>query len=792
MTQTEQHSKKQLSLGVLLLRLVFSIYLFVTVIVTSAQMYSDYRLEKHSIQSTLSSYQEIYGESVATALWNLDTEQLKATLDGASELQEIAGILLYDSDGFTLYHSGVAPKTAEDNALESKRESELFSEALNISFSEKEIGTLYLYSSNRIVFDNVKYNFLFILINALIKTAALWVLFLWAFKKYLVGALDEFIAKMKATDLDNLDQADLEESSSRLLNSRELSFLDQVFGSLRRRLKHSKQELDDINASLEETVNKRTELLQRQQRVMESMSQQAHIGAWEYDVESETTFWSDTTRQIFGVDKYFEPSQRATLSFFSEAEAAKLGELERKAIQEGTPWEEELIITTAQGKEVWVASTGEAEIRDGRCVRLFGSFQDIDQRVRTAAELKTAKDKAEEADELKTGFLTSLSHEIRTPMNGIVGMLNVLLSNDLSHEQAEQVRVSLKSAESLMALLDDLLDISKIESGHFELELVDFDLRQLFDDQVSLWRTKADQKGIRIDLDLHDLYTNVVNGDPHRIQQITSNLLSNAIKFSSDGTITVATSLEPHESYDVLTIAVSDQGCGIPEPKQRIIYDSFARADFQRTGELGGAGLGLTIVKELTKMMDGSITLESKEGEGSTFTVRLEVGHAKDQAPASTSETLAHVEAPSSDSPLGEYKVLVVEDNPVNQMVAVAMLEQQGLNCDVAADGVLAIERLNDDKKTSYYAMILMDCLMPRMDGYETTHQIRSGKAGERYRNIPIVAMTANAMKGDKEKCLKAGMDDYLAKPVTPESLKQILDQWYQPVVTQDEDETGR
>lgn len=794
----QQYKKKQPSLGLLLLRVVFSIYLVVTIVITSAQMYSDYKLEKEAVKTNLASYQTIYGNSVATALWNLDTDQLVATLDGASELIDITGILLYDSDLATVYHRGNAPQSA--NELSSLRlgQQGLFFTGSRIEFADKYIGTLYLFSSETVVFNKVKYNFLFIIINALIKTAVLWILFLWAFRRYLNKALDQFIAKMKATRFSSSEETASAQIDEASLKSRELSFLNQVFDSLKRRLQQNQRDLEASNARLEQTVNERTERLRRQSALLEAVGAQAQVGAWEYDLSSDQTYWSETTKAIFEVEQDFTPNERKTLSFFGESEAQKLVVARNQAEQLGTPWNLELMLTTAKGQQRWIVSTGEAEFENEQCVRLFGSIQDIDHRVRASQELLKAKEKAEQADELKTGFLTSLSHEIRTPMNGIIGMLNVLIENDLNTSQLAQAKVALSSAETLLALLNDMIDISRIESGKFTLSPINFDLHELFSSQVSLWRNKAEEKGLKLVLSTDALAFQYAFADPHRICQIVSNLINNAIKFSHSGTIELRAATKIHRQRAELIISLSDQGIGIDKAKQSVIFQAFTRGDFKLTGDLGGAGLGLNIVKELAELMDGSVELESQEGEGSTFTVKLTIGvadagieeefNARSQlnSPAANTENPITVLTKSLEgskstveSTPNEHKTaLVVEDNPVNQLVASALLEQQGWQSEVVQDGIDALKVLAKNRDKSRFQLILMDCLMPNMNGYETTQKIRSGESGDEYRSIPIIAMTANAMKGDKEKCIKAGMDDYLSKPVTPDSLRQVLQKW--------------
>ena len=736
-------------------------------------MYSEYQFEKQSIEYNLAAYQAIFGKAIATALWNLDQEQLVATLNGANALKDIAGILLHDSTGETIYQSGKAPLTAEENTYARNSAKDLFYKSFKISHRSKHIGSLYLYSSNAIVFDKVKYNFLFILINAIIKSVALWFVFLWAFKRYLVGALERFTAEIRKTDLKSLDEADDFQEHGYLRDSQELSQLYVVFSSLKQRLRQSRQDLENINADLESAVDKRTDLLRRQQSLMESMSQQAHIGAWEYNVEKETTFWSTMTRDIFDVSSDFTPSQSNTLQFFDEENAAKLKELEARAISRGIPWDVDLQITTAAGKRIWIASTGAAEIRDGRCIRLFGSYQDIDQQVHTHERLLEALESAKAAAKTKDEFLARISHEIRTPMNGIIGMLSVLLNTELSPEQKKQATISLRSAESLLALLDDLIDISRIESGNFELHYHDFDLYQLLHDQLALWRPRASERELELDLDTSQLDVPQLNGDPQRIQQVLANLINNAIKFSEHGTIELKASSSLQDQDYLICLEIKDEGVGIAEDMIEEIFGSFVQEDNSRTRKFSGAGLGLAIVKELVTLMDGRVWVQSVPEKGSQFFVEFKARAAQNSPPRDESSSETQPDESEDQSPT---RLLIVEDNPVNQMVAKAMLEQLGMHCELAEDGVIALDKLK--AQPDHFALILMDCQMPNLDGYATTKAIRQGEAGEGYCPIPIVAMTANAMTGDKEKCLKCGMDDYISKPVTPDMLDDVISRW--------------
>ncbi|WP_304440764.1 HAMP domain-containing sensor histidine kinase, partial [Oleiphilus sp. HI0128] len=297
-----------------------------------------------------------------------------------------------------------------------------------------------------------------------------------------------------------------------------------------------------LNSNLEDIVSKRTSMLKRQSSLLEAMSSQARIGAWEYDIQSKVLTWSSKTREIFEVDDSFTPTPDSIKQFYPEQSMGKLEALQLEAIRSGTPWAEQLKVKTHKGHHIWITSTGEAEFEDGVCLRLYGSVQDIDAEVGAHQDLVDAKQKAVAADVAKSEFLASMSHEIRTPMNGIMGMLHLLLGSDLSEQQRDQAELSLSSAESLLSLLNEILDISKIEAGKLKLEYIDFDLSELLRHQESLWKGTVEKKGVKLELQCTDISHQYLKGDPNRIKQIVSNLVSNAEKFTEQGIIKMTAS----------------------------------------------------------------------------------------------------------------------------------------------------------------------------------------------------------------------------------------------------------
>jgi signal transduction histidine kinase/ActR/RegA family two-component response regulator len=607
----------------------------------------------------------------------------------------------------------------------------------------------------------------------------LWILFLWAFNRFLVRALDKFLEKMESTDFENIHEGDSNEDTKPEhigLQSRELKRLDKVFTSLKNRLHKSKNKLLTLNSNLEAIVNKRTNMLERQSSLLEAMSSQARIGAWEYDAESKVLTWSPMTREIFEVDEHFIPNSHEVEKFYPKESLDRLNHLQKEAFSKGTPWTEQMLVNTAKGNSIWISITGEAEFDSERCLRLFGSIQDIDSEVKTKQDLMAAKQKAISADVAKSEFLASMSHEIRTPMNGIMGMLHLLLSTELNEKQRQQAELSLNSAESLLSLLNEILDISKIEAGKLKLEHIDFDLDDLLNQQIELWEGTIKNKGLELSLDTNLLTHTKLMGDPTRIKQIVSNLISNAEKFTAQGSIKVEAKTTDIDDKIRVDIDVIDTGVGISEDKLEKIFDVFSQEDSSTTRKFGGTGLGLTIVRELSIMMNGFVTVSSKPGRGSTFHIQLLLDKGHETNSPDDAACLDNTDTNNTRN-TQELNILLVEDVKTNQMIAEAILKANGYECAIANNGQEALDILN--QHDTHFDIILMDCQMPEKDGYEATKEIRQGLAGEEYTNTSIIAMTANAMKGDREKCLEAGMNDYISKPFSPEELLEKIQYWY-------------
>lgn len=427
---------------------------------------------------------------------------------------------------------------------------------------------------------------------------------------------------------------------------------------------------------------------------------------------------------------------------------------------------EEIYVRHADGREeIFLVSSAPVYDAVGRIIAGIGLCQDVSEQKRVereAAELRIREQGAQAASQLKSRFLAHMSHEFRTPLNGVLGMASLLQQSLRDREQIDLCTAILESSENLQSLINDVLDFSKVTNDELDFSLADFELAPMVQETCSLHQKKMQQKGLRLVSIVSPDLPETMHGDRHRLQQVLGHLLSNACKFTEKGQIQLRISIQSQNETSVrLLFEVEDSGVGISKDTFPGLFSAFTQADDSPTRQFGGAGLGLSLCRHLVRRMGGDIDVRSQAGQGSCFwfTVNFERAHGRSSRTENKEGVPSHI--------------LIAEDVEINQIITKRMLQNLGYAVSIVANGREALQALEE----SSFDLVLMDCQMPEMDGYAATAAIRSSFSDERS-SIPIIAMTANSMRGDRERCLAVGMNDYISKPVHPEQLDELLSKW--------------
>jgi PAS domain S-box-containing protein len=491
----------------------------------------------------------------------------------------------------------------------------------------------------------------------------------------------------------------------------------------------------------------------------------------EVDLRGRFVFVNKSYCEVFGVTA---PSARTGVSY-KDAIASKSQASIREAYQEvfrtGRARKIEYPILALSGAETYVESSV-ALRRDaqGQPVGFMAFARDLSARKRYEDEMAIAINAAEAASRAKGEFLANMSHEIRTPLNGVIGMLDLARDAGLTADQSELIEMAATSANNLLGLISDILDFSKIEAGKLEFDRVEFDLADMLAQLSRSMGINAHAKGLDLVCSIAPETPRFLLGDPMRLTQVLINLLGNAIKFTAEGKVALRVAIDAPSSDQQaqLRFSVTDTGIGIEAGKQNSIFDAFSQADASTTRTFGGTGLGLTICSRIVQLMGGNIWVESEAGKGSTFhfTTSFEIANGTGLKLEGNARGVDHTRRNTRS-----LKILLAEDNPINQTLAMRLLDRLGHRVVLASNGREAVDALAG----GWFDLVLMDVQMPDMDGFTATAAIRAQEEASKT-HIPIVAMTAHAMTGDRERCLEAGMDDYISKPINPGLLRETIE----------------
>lgn len=774
---------------------VLTIYLLLVVLAAGIYVSVSYFNVKQTVITSFEQLQETTMPTVASALFNVDHDRVEEYINGLIGLPILNAITIrdqYDNIKFKV-------RSTDTNHSSNLTYESAISITPPFQKNSVQLGSLIFHGSQEYIWQQVWAGLWVVLFNSLILLLALWFIFNFYLKKLVQIPLSSLTEQTDVIEVDNLPvdgiNADLNENN-------ELSILQQAFNKMIERLRLSQSELLRSHNELEIRVEERTlELkkinetiaLKNKDQQLVNQLQQAMAGQLELKVLSQKTIkslrsaidfqsisimvkldngqWEQTANIGFNLDelKSIQALHDKTINDLHMNEG--LNEIDQTILCLPVIYQNNIfaLIDISSIKPIsdhqkrWLA-----HVTDSIALALRLAL-DEQQQLIAQEQLALAKKEADSANLAKSSFLANMSHEIRTPMNAIIGLSHLALQTDLSFKQRDYVEKVKGAGDNLLMLINDILDFSKIEAGKLVIESIPFSLKHVLDHVSTLVSEEAAEKKISFSYHQNENDPDVFMGDPLRLGQVLTNLVNNAVKFTKKGSVKVTVDcFNSDDGLVELQFSVSDTGIGLSPEQVTKLFQAFSQANTSTTREYGGTGLGLAIAKQLSELMGGQIWVESKLGEGSEFvftallkptTKRSLVDHKNVMTGKGVQRNLQGV------------SVLLVEDNELNQQVAKELLEQVGVEVVVVGNGQLAVDYL----ESHTVDCVLMDIQMPVMGGYEATHLLRKQ---QKFAKLPIIAMTANAMSGDKEESIKQGMTDYITKPVDPQMLYITIEKW--------------
>lgn len=759
----------QRSLAARLISTVFRWYLAFAVGVTLVQLALEYSSVSRTIGTDMASLGRSFGPSVREALWLFDRPLLNTMSKGLAQTAFISGVKIENRDGEVLAQTGRMPAAFEQggNGLMASYQSHVIPlEQPTAKGGGKLLGHLTLYSDRSVVLERIKYSFLVILLNSIVKTLGLWLIFYWVVTRYLAGPLEKLADDVGALNFDDRLQ---DATPFQYQHSDELGVLVNAINSMRARLWVSRNERELLNQELEKRVAERTQTLNEALDLNRTLIGQSPLGFQAFRADGQCIMANRAVCDLVGGDEAALLQQN-----FRNIDSWKSNnfiELAERTLHTGQPGHASAAIVTTFGKKLWIELTFSSFALDGK-PHLLVMVNDVSATRANAEAMREAKDSAEEAraraqaaSRSKSDFLANMSHELRTPINAIAGFTTLAQRTSLTEQQEDYLDKIQQASQALLRIISDLLDFSKIEAGHLEMERIPFCLTEVLENAFANISQVAERKGLELLMQVAPGLPAYWMGDPLRLGQVLANLCANAVKFTERGEIELRVAPANGEATRLL-FSVRDTGIGLTQTQAAKLFKAFSQADSSTTRRFGGTGLGLAISERLVGMMNGRIWLESEAGRGATFMFEVELGRAD-----------VHTLPPLPQLPqaLHGQRALIVDDNSSARQILQAQLSQLGMVADAVDSGAAALAALRRaSSANTQYPVVLMDWKMPGLDGVATARAIR---ADHTIAGTPVVVMVTAY---GRDQVIQAGgdarlLDDILIKPVTPHLLAETL-----------------